>query len=192
MDLDDLPSLSIQVDGEGPAGEVRGNARMRAGDQAFIESSFTIDATKGPAVTLAGSAHIAKLVEPPLGELLAGALAFAIQGEFIEDGLRLLPSSISNALVRLEISGELSGRAADFDTTLTANDLQPLGKVAGLPLHGQLTAHSTIRSDDVRRGATLSTTASMDSTITASGLARRRLRVRSLSTALVLVASTSS
>ena len=161
MDRDDLPSLSIQVDGEGPVADVRGNARMRAGGQAFIETSFTIDATKGPAVTLAGSAHIAKLVEPPLGELLAGALAFAIQGEFIEDGLRLLPSSISNALVRLEIDGELSGRAADFDTTLTANDLQPLGKVAGLPLHGQLTAHSTIRSDDVRRGATLSTTASI-------------------------------
>ena len=46
LDLDGLPSLSVQADGEGPISALRGNARLRAGDLAFIESNFTIDVTK--------------------------------------------------------------------------------------------------------------------------------------------------
>ena len=160
MDLADLPSLSIQVDGEGPVSDLRGNARMRAGDRAFIESSFTIDATRGPAITLAGNARIAKLVEPPLRKLLSGDLAFEVQGEFKDGGIQLLPSSISNRLARLEASGELNGAAADFEVTVTVDDLVPFSDIAGLPLQGSVTAHSRIRSNDVRRGASASATAS--------------------------------
>jgi translocation and assembly module TamB len=160
MDLEDIPSLSIRIDGEGPLDALRGNARMRAGDLAFVESSFTLDATAGPALTLAGSARIARLAEPPLRKLLSGDLAFVAQAVFTDHGIELRRSSVSNDLARVELSGELSGFTADFDATATVNDLVPFGEIVGIPLHGQAGVRSRIRSDDVRRRATASVSAS--------------------------------
>jgi translocation and assembly module TamB len=159
MDLDDAPSLSVQVDGEGPVNALRGSARMRAGDLAFVESSFTIDATLGTSM-LTGSARVARLVEPPLRNLLSNDLAFDVQAALTDHGIRLQRSSVTNEYARLEFSGTLSGLTADLEVSATVNDLAPFGEVAGIALRGPASLHSRIRSDDVRRGASASASAS--------------------------------
>ncbi len=160
LDLDGLPSLSFQADGKGPVSALRGNARLRAGDLAFIESSFTVDVTNGPSLELAGRARIARLVDPPLRELLSSELAFEVQGTLTEDGIRLRRGSLANALARMNLSGELRGFAADFDVTVAVDDLKPLSDIARIPLQGQASVHSSIRSEDIRRTVTASSTAS--------------------------------
>ena len=45
MNLEGLPALTIQAEGEGPVDAVTGTARARAGDIAHIDTRFTVDAT---------------------------------------------------------------------------------------------------------------------------------------------------
>lgn len=168
MNLDGLPSLSIQIDGEGPLEELRGNARMRTGDLASIEGNFTIDATDGPAFNLAGSASIAQLVEPGLRKLLPGEIAFEVQGKLTDDGIRLRRASVGNAFVKAELSGELSGFAADFDINVALDDLVPFSDLAGIALQGHASVHSRVRSEDIRRMATASSSVTLSEPLPAA------------------------
>ena len=161
LDLDGLPSLSIQADGEGPFDELVGNARVRAGDLGFVESRFTIAVVDRPALKLEGRARIARLVDEPLRQLLSGDVVFDVQGELEDDGIVLRRGIFANNLARTEVSGELRDFAADFNVTMAADDLAPLSGLAGIPLHGRASVQARIRSDDVRRSATASATATL-------------------------------
>lgn len=161
MELDGLPSLSIQADGEGPINDVSGKLRLRAGDLASIGGRFSIDATDGPALKIAGSASVAALVDPTLRKLLPGEIAFEVQGALTDDGILLRRASVANQLTQVELSGELSGFAADFHMSAAVKDLAPFAEIAGIPLQGQADVRSRIRSDDIRRTATAATSASI-------------------------------
>jgi translocation and assembly module TamB len=159
LDLDGLPSVSVQAVGEGPFEDVKGNSSIRAGDLASIESRFRIDATEGPAFEIAGDASIAALVGPRLRELLAGKVVFDLRGAFTDDGVALRRGALANQLAQVELSGALSGVAANVDITVTVNDLVPFARVAGVDVQGQAKIRSRIRSDDIRRVATAATDA---------------------------------
>jgi translocation and assembly module TamB len=160
MDLDGLPSLSIQAKGEGPFDALNGTARMRAGDLAAVEGQFTIDTTDGPAMKLSGSANVAGLVDAALRELLPGEIAFEVEGAITDDGFSLRRATLSNEVARAELSGELRGFAADFEVSVVVDELMPLAEVAGLPLQGQASVRSRVRSADIRQAAAASINAS--------------------------------
>jgi len=161
LDLEGLPAISIRASAEGPAHDLRGSALARAGDLARFDGHFGVDATAGPAVTLDGSAEIAGLVEPPLRDLLAGEVAFSVRAKWTGDGLAVQEGRFSHALARLELSGEVRGTAVEGEAVLAVADLAPLSGLADLPLHGGAELHALIRSDDVRRGVSAVTNATL-------------------------------
>jgi translocation and assembly module TamB len=159
MDLEGLPALSIQADGEGPVDAVAGNLRVRAGDLAHIDTRFTVDATHRRSIRAVGSAHMARLVEPPLRELLSGEVAFDLRGTLTDGGVRLQPSTFTNEVARVELSGELRGFTTDAEVALTVHDLDRLAGIAGIGLQGQAAIRTHIRSEDVRESLTAATSA---------------------------------
>ncbi|MCK5364088.1 MAG: hypothetical protein KAR22_14015, partial [Gammaproteobacteria bacterium] len=161
LELEGLPSLSIRASGEGPLHELRGDARIRAGDQAFVQTSFTVAATARPTLELAGRARIARLVGERFRHLLSGDVVFDAHGELTEDGIVVRRASLANELARVEGSGELRDLAANFDLTATFTDLAPLADVAGIPLRGQASVRSRLRSDDIRRTVIASLSATL-------------------------------
>jgi len=176
--LDGLPSLSIQANGDGPLDALRGNARMRAGDLALVQTSFTIDVTGPPALELEGRARVARLAGERFGGLLSDEVVFDARAELIKAGIVLRRASLANDLVRVEGSGELRDRAADFDVTIAVNDLAPLAKLAGFPLHGQASIRSRIRSDDIRRAITASIAATLSEPLAPDSPLRELLGAR--------------
>ena len=161
LELEGLPSVSIQASGEGPFHELRGNARMRAGELVSVQTGFTIDVDPRPTLELAGRARVARLVGERFRHLLSDDVVFDAYGELTEDGIVLRRASFANELARVEGSGELRGLSADFDVAVRLNDLAPLADMAGIPLHGQASVRSRIRSDDIRRTVVASTTATL-------------------------------
>ena len=161
LKLEGLPSVSIQAGGEGPLHELRGAARMRAGDLAFVQTDFAIDVTTRPKLELDGRARIARLVGERFRHLLSDEVAFEARGELTKDGIVLRRVSLANELARVEGSGELHQLAADFELTATLNDLAPLADMAGIPLRGQASVRSRVRSDDIRRGVIASVSATL-------------------------------
>ena len=159
--LDGLPSLSIRADGDGPLDALRGNARMRVGDLALVQASFTIDVTGPPALELEGRARVARLAGERFRGLLSDEVVFDARAELTKDGVALRRASLANDLIRVEGSGELRDRAADFEVTIAVNDLAPFADMAGVPLHGQARIRSRIRSDDIRRAVTASIRATL-------------------------------
>ncbi len=161
LQLEGLPSVSIQADGDGPLDELRGSARVRVEDLAFAQASFTIDTTSRPTLELEGRARVARLVSERLRGLLSDEVVFEAHAELTKDGVVLRRGSVANDLVRVEGSGELRDRAADFDVSIAVHDLAPFADMAGFPLHGQASIRSRVRSDDIRRAVTASTTATL-------------------------------
>ncbi len=176
--LDGLPSLSIEAGGDGPLNALRGNVRMRAGDLALVQASFTIDVTDRPALQLAGRARLAPLAGERLGGLLSDEVAFDADAELTKNGIVLRQASLANDLVRVEGSGELRGRAADFDVTIAVNDLAPFAGMARFPLRGQARIRSRIRSDDIRRAATASIEATLSNPLAPQSPLRELLGAR--------------
>ena len=76
-----LPSVSIRVSADGPLHELRGNARMRAGDLVSVETGFTIDVSTQPTLELAGRARVARLVGERFRHLLSDEVEFDVQRE---------------------------------------------------------------------------------------------------------------
>lgn len=161
LTLEGLPPVSIQVSGDGPLHELRGTARMRAGDLASVQTGFTIDVSTRPTLELAGRARVARLVGERFRHLLSDEVAFGAYGELTEGGIVLRRTFLANQLARVEVSGELRDRAADFDVAVHLNDLAPLAHMAGLPLHGQASVRLRIRSDDIRRTVAASANATL-------------------------------
>jgi len=154
LDLGDLPSLSIQAAGEGPLDQLRGNARVGAGDLAFIEADFAISAINAPVLKLKGRAQIAQLIDAPLRQLLASDITFDLQGQLEDEGILLQRGHFANDLTRIEITGSLRDFAADFDVSMDVDDLTPLSDLAGIALRGQASIKTRFESEDIRRGVT--------------------------------------
>jgi translocation and assembly module TamB len=161
MNLEGLPALTIQAEGEGPVDAVAGTARARAGDLAHIETRFTIDATDRRSLHAEGRANVARLIEAPLGELLSDEVAFELEGALTGMGIRLQPSTVSNDFAHAEISGELRDFETEVDVVLAVHDLERLAEMAGVELRGRAEIRSRIRSEDLRKGLTAATTATL-------------------------------
>ena len=154
LDLGDLPSLSIQAAGEGPLDQLRGNARVGAGDLAFVEAAFTISVGNTPALELKGRTQISRFIEEPLRQLLASDIAFDLQGELRDDAILLQRGRFANDLTRIEVTGSLRDFAADFNVSMDVDDLAPLSDLAGIALRGQASMKTRFQSEDYRRGVT--------------------------------------
>ena len=178
LDIDGLPSLSLEIDGEGPLNAVVGDVRIEAGDAASMAGKFTVDTTNGPALDLAARADIARLLEPSLAKLLSGEIALEVQAALTDDGVRVRHASAENALARVEVSGVLRALAADFDINATASDLSAFSDVAGTALQGQGSIRAELRSDDIRRAATAATSASFQDVLPAASPLRPLLGAR--------------
>ncbi len=139
LDLDNLPSLSIQATGEGPLDQLKGTLLLTAQDLASIESSFIIATGDQPVLKLSGSAQIARLVDEPFRQLLTSDVAFDLHADLKHDGIRLQRGLFENELTRIEVSGELRDFTTDFNFTMEVNDLKPLSDIVGSSLAGHLT-----------------------------------------------------
>ncbi|MFA9420643.1 MAG: hypothetical protein ACERLB_10875, partial [Gammaproteobacteria bacterium] len=168
LDLGDLPSLSIQAAGEGPLDQLRGNARVGAGDQTFVEGDFTISIGNVPALNLKGRAQIAQLIDEPLRQLLASDITFDLHGELKDDGLLLQSGLFANELARIEVIGSLRDFGADFDVSMDIDDLTPLSDLAGIALRGQASIKTRFQSDDIRRRVTTSSRAAFSEMLPAA------------------------
>jgi translocation and assembly module TamB len=168
LDLQGLPSLSIQAEGEGPLDALQGSARMLAGNSASVESRFKIDASAARTFDLAGSADLAALVDPALRELLAGKLDFEVQGALADDGFSVSRGWLRNPLASVQFSGALRDYATDFEISVAVDDLAPFESIAGVPLQGQASVSSSIHSADFRRAAHASTRASFSDLLPAA------------------------
>lgn len=156
MDLEGLPSLSIQAEGEGPLDNVRGGARMRAGDLASLDTSFALDVRDPFGFAFDGKARIARLAQPPWRDLLEGDVAFEMKGTLSGDRLEMQRASAANQFARVELAGGLEGTTANVDVSIAAHDLAQFSHVAGFPVRGQADIRATIRSKDLGEGATVS------------------------------------
>ena len=87
-------------------------------------------------------------------------------GKLTDNGIVLRRASFANQLARVEASGELRDRAADFNVAVTLNDLAPVADTAGVPLHGQASVRLRIRSEDIRRTVTASADAILSDPLT--------------------------
>lgn len=154
MALEGLPALAIQADGEGPLDDLRGSARIRAGDLLSLEGIFAVDVRDPYVFDVDGHARIARLVYPPWRDLLDGDVAFEVEGRLTGNRIQVHRGTVANGLARVELAGELDGAAADFDITVEIDDLVPFTDVAGVPVHAQASIRSKVHSDDLRRTAT--------------------------------------
>jgi len=168
LDLGDLPSLSIQATGEGPLDQLQGHARVGAGDQTFVEGDFTISVGNAPALKLKGRAQIAQLIDEPLRQLLASDITFDLHGELKDDGFLFQRGLFANELTRIEVTGNLTDFAADFDVSMDIDDLTPLSDLAGIALRGQANIKTHFQSDDIRRKVTTSSRAAFSEILPAT------------------------
>jgi len=150
--LEGLPALSINAGGEGPYGQIKGNAQLRAGDLAFIETSFLVAVGDQIKLQLEGNAQVSNLVDESLRHLLQREVSFAVDGMFYDDKIQVHRGFLANDLTQIEVSGVLDDFNVDFDLTMTVNDLQALSAIVGTPLQGQAKLLTRLHSDDIRRG----------------------------------------
>jgi len=149
--LEGLPALSIKASGDGPLDQLKGNAELRAGDLAFIESKFIVAVSDKPSLKLDGRARVANLVDESLRHLLESDVEFVVHGMLNDDNIRLQRGFLANDLASIEVSGMLRDFNADFDVAMELNDLLPLSDIAGIPLQGQAKLQTRLHSGDIRR-----------------------------------------
>ncbi len=139
----DGPGYQFDAETTDTNGQLDGSVRLASDGAAHFDGQFTVSPADGGAekLVLTGSGDLAELTPPDYADLLGGAIAVIVDGDFAAADAASLPrmtirrGTLTTNTIRAEASGSIGGDAADL--ALTVDVAKADGGSVRLPGFGQ-------------------------------------------------------
>lgn len=164
LDAPEPLPIDIAVHGEGPVDSWEGSVEAAAGAQDRLHATVKLERHGPLRLTSGGSLSLHHLLPPPLRQIMAGPISFAVQANFADQHATLERLSIESSLAMLTAQGDFDtdDRRFSGSAEISAPDLRPIGTMLETPLGGaaaaQIKANGTLdapRVDVTLQGAQL-------------------------------------